>query len=231
MADGHLKNSANGHLVFGPAAGHLADECVAGTSVTCNCTSAPDNTYPRLKITMCWTDADVTKSFLACTYTNGESKSVCPYHYDTTTEEDWIAKGTAFSGSPSDRFRIVSNTGIIVYTYPSSAVISGNGAQINFRWSSGAFNLNGHKVATGTKAGTTLQTKSLSAHNISMTAFPATGTSITTEFFGGVGSGSITTNTGVTIKWAPISGSGKSWASWKNTGLSYVPATGNESCP
>jgi hypothetical protein len=52
MADGKLKYSANGHLVFNPVNGHLADEC--GVLDCCQCVVGFNR--PRMKMTFSWTE-------------------------------------------------------------------------------------------------------------------------------------------------------------------------------
>jgi hypothetical protein len=63
------------------------------TTTTAAATTAPpgplacgtSNANPTMLITMSWTDADVTKSFLGCTWTNGEQKDVFSTSYSRNT--------------------------------------------------------------------------------------------------------------------------------------------------
>lgn len=84
---------------------------------SCDCCE-PACEYPLLDVTLTWTDADVTKTFLGETFTNGETRAICPTTYSCTDytggtggypslsgtitlqEEAWSISGTS-NASPS----------------------------------------------------------------------------------------------------------------------------------
>lgn len=74
--------------------------CPCGSPATCGCSG---NSNPRVAVTMSWTDTGVTSvDWLGCTWTNGETRIVCPDYYNNSGgRELWMqyAGGTGMSAT------------------------------------------------------------------------------------------------------------------------------------
>lgn len=84
----------NGGLVFNNGA--LGD---------CECCGCDD---PMMDVTVSWTDADTTKSYLGQTFTNGQTIGICPSEYECTNagnvrQEIWKEQGLADPVTFGDR--------------------------------------------------------------------------------------------------------------------------------
>jgi hypothetical protein len=167
-----------------------------------------------MKVTMCWTDPDVTKTWLSETWTNGESKDVLASFYalDTsggTVTEFWQASTT------TDQFLFID----------SRASFPVGFAYFLFRMSSSNYRL---RLTARTSAGATTSTNAITT---SMATIIDPSDLLPIEGYIGQGkfNHSITTSGGITIKWEPLSGSGGE--AWEAASLSYGTRYGNNDCP
>lgn len=88
----------------------LSESSSSENLAECNC---PGDTGPKVNVTLSWTDPDTTKSFLGCTFTNGETKAVCPTNYDKPNSEVWLASA---SGDLLSMFAFTATTRFYIYT-------------------------------------------------------------------------------------------------------------------
>ena len=106
------------------------------------------NSDPRIMVTVCWTGAPSTYSWLGQTWDNGDSYIICPSNYgDPVTYEYWQYPGNTVPGtagdtiylravffSPSYQFRLnVLRKGSIYYKFgPGTAFVSSGGTSNEF---------------------------------------------------------------------------------------------------
>jgi hypothetical protein len=179
-----------------------------------NCTSAPDNTYPRIKLTLCG-GSGYPKSFLGASWADGESKILCPDMYNTAGEEEWLFNN-------NDYFFIQANNFIPSYYTPPSP---GPG----YGWKVRLINPGSFSFVVVKEGGITLtrtNTLSSAVHNISP---PATETdqTIASGSFGSVTFNGPGPNFGFTLKWEALD----TVSSWKSTTLSYATTSTDSPCP
>jgi hypothetical protein len=178
-----------------------------------NCIS---NTDPRIKVSVCWTDTDVTKTLFGETWTDGESKIICPQNYNSgggNIGELWTIKN-----SPTSTWKIDLASYLYFGLFPQAFVRITDGSE-NFILSqrAGAFSNLSTNVNISTVGYTFGQITNIDGVSLNQTHFHQ-----------------FTTNSGVTVKWEAIEGNAvgtDTWAGWKATTLSYVATTGNEACP
>jgi hypothetical protein len=185
-----------------------------------NCTSAPNNTYPRMKVTMCWIDADidnpdVTKTWIGESFTNGESKIICPDTFiQTSAQIVWRWFGFNVNNSIALTYQTFSGG-------QAKVEVEGTSGDVNFRLFKGAsYGNNPLNISNNIANSDPAQgTEFIPANTIGV---------LDSRFFG-----FLLTNDDVTIKWEPISGSGQSWNSWSATDLGglYATITTDASCP
>jgi len=186
------------------------------------------NTFPRCKITICWTGSGTSYPFMGGDWSNGESKIVCPDTYrdgsggtlGTDTQEEFWQK--VYSATASYDMYLHANSnggrqGVGIDTHVST----GNYANLLI--------FKNHSVSQNyTSYNSNTVSKDVSAGGLS------TGNSINMTQFG-----YCTFNTGgnfgnVTIKWSPIAGQAsgdETWSNWKATGLTYTGGTTTAACP
>jgi hypothetical protein len=178
-----------------------------------------------MKVTLCWSDAEVTRTWQSVSWKNGESKVICAYTYNSDVSgERWNARHEGLhliqSSSPSD--------------YSPSKINWRKFARVRFigvfSTYYGGYNMTFLASRNATAANpppTQFTTSSFVANNItSRYPLPAdwptntVKTHISDDQFGFV-----TSSNGVTIKWQPISGAGESWNNWKNEATLDLHAT------
>jgi hypothetical protein len=105
---------------------------VEGGVASCECCDPPPECdFPLLDVTMTWTDADITKSFMGESFTNGETKAMCPTSYSctnntgatSTISEKWQGVGTS-NNTPT--FYVSSKI------YTASSTYNGSGIATTF---------------------------------------------------------------------------------------------------
>jgi hypothetical protein len=188
-----------------------------------NCGSSPQDTYPRLKVTVCG-GSGYPKTLFGESWTDGESKILCPDGYSTsgtgpgfTFVERWLFDNTVIANDTNPKIGLVVNV-TSFKSYHGHIEIS-EGGSFSFRpyENEGTMGSTG-TILTGAATGAT---------------FAPSGSALNPDSIGLKDHwfGHITMTNGTTIKWSPISGSGQSWGSWLNTGLAYTNTTANEACP
>jgi hypothetical protein len=181
--------------------------------VELNCTSSPQNTYPRVKLTICWSGAAATYPFLDTTWTNGESKIVCPDNY-IVSKEFWIIADAANSdylhlAAPSfATHQVAVRKGVAPYTSDEWWL-----KQFNYFFSTFS---NTYNIAT---VGSTFG------------ALPTSATSVAKECFHFLKTNSTPSYGIISVKWEPITGVAKPWASWVATDLVYATTSTSAACP
>lgn len=110
MADGKQIIDGNGKRYLNASGSwDVCEDCCA-LPENCFCDSG-NVSDPRILLTLSWSSAAVTRTFLGCTWTNGETKEVCPGSYlATSTKESWVL--TDFTGSWSAATSLATPTPI-----------------------------------------------------------------------------------------------------------------------
>ena len=191
-----------------------------------NCTSAPQNTYPRMKVTVCWSGVASSYTFLGHPFSNGDSIIVCPNTYSKVTNYlityvyNW-EKWNTVSPIGGDNFGIDANTSTSFGGFTNDIFIKDNG---NWQFRQEMYGSTTPNVVTPT----------ISNSNISYLAVgnnqQLRGGSITQNWFHSLKTVSLGTQENITVKWEPISGGGEPWAQWKDTGLSFVTTSTDAAC-
>jgi hypothetical protein len=193
-----------------------------------NCTS---NTDPRVKMTICWTTtSEATFDFLGESnswesWTNGESKILCPTSYNTSGREDWLFFFNPPVTGSAARIRL---RGKIAESYNVNVQkdVYGTGDDFRLTQSKGQYTTVSNKTdnLTTPKYG----------NNASVFAVQNWVDAKKFHYL----TASTSTHGNVTIKWEPIAGqpSGtETWADWSNVFSTlnsyYALTTGNEGCP
>ena len=219
----------NGAILMTPGK-EVATQCCCGASpspttgntplLTLNCTSGPFNTYPRMKVTLCWEQSGPSeKDFLNDSWSNGESKIVCPHVYDQFRFD-----------TAGERWQVSADFGFIFLSVAgSSAAQARNDVAFGFGIipSTGDYKI---LMQNGLTSGTTYQNQNIYDKGttvLGLTPVVFQGPIQPSMFTYVIGDGPDKT----TVKWEPLSGVGQSWDNWRATNLSYAPTVGFASCP
>ena len=218
MANGEVIIGTDGAFLFNTDGERDICEDCCGTGCTligtCGCGTTAgaggvDNTtWPRLRVTICWTDADPTKSFLGCTWTNGESKLVCAKYYSKTTNTTGVDKETWKQYTASDRLELVQGIQPFLTYYGGTKfwpqkknAFKNNAVRNTFQ----------KTAAPAVTPPTAFTVSSLISSNSVSSASPALAdwpNSVVQPFISDDQFGFVTDYNGVTISWSPADGTG-----------------------
>ena len=242
MADGKRILGTDGKFLFDTAGEvDICEDCCDATDPcslpTCGCDSG-NSTYPRMKVTLCWTDNDLTKTYMGCTWNNGQSKIVCPDTYNsansTTTvpttasgwAETWI-KGTASYGNTLSLKNGFQGSGSNNFTQNYLRVSGGGYSDLGTQY---LYLFNWHLTSTtGTNKRTYTSGLSTGTNGFDPSTAPLQGPINDAGIQDGQ-FGHITNTNGITIKWEPISGAGQTWSEWRKEADSVPLPVANCNC-
>jgi hypothetical protein len=192
-----------------------------------NCTSAPQNTYPRMKVTVCWTGAATSYTFLGHSFGNGDSIIVCPNSYSKGTNYlityvyNWERWNTVSPIIGGDTFDIEASTSTAFGGFTDAIFIRDNG---NWKFRQTIYGSTTANVATPTPSNSNISYLAVGNNQ------QLRGGSITQNWFHSLKTVSLGAQGNITVKWEPISGAGEPWAQWKDAGLSFVTTSTNAAC-
>ena len=188
------------------------------------CQCATNSDKPRLKVTVCWTDLDTTKSWAGCNWTNGESKEMCPnVRYDEqvsiVTLESWVGGAEFGEGIKLIAWQYAYAPSIAQFEtrFQNQAVY----ADIFYRHANAFTNVTNFAPVPNP---TLFPTYAPLQSTIYFERNAVVGKLLNEQL-----TQSITDTSGFTVTWAPLQGVGA--AAWRATTLNYAPASGNDACP
>jgi len=152
-----------------------------------------------MAVTLSWTGDDSSKTWLGCSWTNGETKNVCPEQYGnwgTTEGEDWAAEAGAYVQTSLLAVAPGCSTGSAKLTCRFPAYVGGKKIRmyiINGPCYNRTYN-NGLSTFTPTK-----------------NALTYSGDYVNSNWEGGFTSATTSDNEKISISWVRVSGTG-----WKD---------------
>jgi len=155
------------------------------TSCCCDPPTNPCEPDPPIKVTLTWTDSDTTKNYVGETFTNGETRVICPdiYQCANNSREYWRKSANTMILSAGLRSDGEGNTTATVHALN----VNGQGTGYLSIYAS---------ITPGTGAGLFTTSNNLASDNINGNNFLVSSRYILDAQFG-----QLTDTTGVTVKW------------------------------
>jgi hypothetical protein len=176
---GHLLKTANGHL--SKACGGCDDTCThAGSDAPSTC------------MTNAWSDTDTTKTLWGQSWSNGETKTMCP--------DDYVCAG----GNSYERWLFNFPAGDLVFS-----AIAGFGSKRHDLLIARGARYTTFLFVRKTTGGTTSSSHKVSSHNIDFSGLDVNDAFVTSEFFG-----NLLWDDGVQTTWTQ---NGDHWNTCSNT--------------